>query len=274
MIDENINKLLEKETFQRKDEEAIFSYLSEHPSKELKDKIALKNIGLIGKTMSMHKSFFAGDEYEDLWQEGFIGLYAAIDRYDYKSGYRFSTFSYHYIYRYMYNYLHENKTIRLPRNFTTTMTKINIFSTEYKKKYGKEPSIDEIAKAMNMTAEQVKKICDPNNCLSSLDYIVSREDDDLKLMDLISSNISVENDICFRKDMENLLGILKSKLKEKEYDVLMKRYGFTNDGIPKTLTEIGNEMELSRERVRQIEKKALQKIRRIQNIKEFAPTYD
>ncbi len=271
MIDEKIVKLLEKDTFKKEDEETIFAYLAEHPSKELKDKIALRNIGLITKILKMHKSFMSGEEYEDLGQEGFIGLYTAIDRYDYKSGYRFSTLSYHYIYRYMYNYLNENKTIRLPRHFANIVSQIGVFKAEYIRKHGKDPTIDEIAKHTGISLEQAKIAIDPNNCLASLDYIISKEDDDTKLVDMISSDIDIENEVCSGEDMQMLLALIKSKLKENEYNVLMQRYGFTNNGTPKTLEEIGNELGVSRERIRQIENNALKKLRNLRCIKEYAP---
>lgn len=199
-------------------------------------------------------------DIEDLIQEGNIGLLIALDKYDINSENTFSTYAGYWIKQKMGRYIDENDgTIRIPIHMRQKMRKLKSTITEYEYTYGKTPTNKELADIMNMSVEDIE-IITRNYEVVSINQIVEGTKDITIEDNIIDESINIEEDY-EEKDFADYIKyvISNANLTEKEYNVIKYRYGF--NGKPYTLDEIGKIYNITRERVRQIETKALNKIK-------------
>lgn len=144
MTHDYIKKIAESGTFSREEEVALFTYYEQtNHSVEVKNLIAMKNMGLVNYATVHISEILEYRDKEDLEQQGFLGLYHAIDKFDLSKGVRFSTYALNWIKQYIYRYIFENSMIHLPGHFTILMMKARNYSKEFSQIHGTEPtSID------------------------------------------------------------------------------------------------------------------------------------
>lgn len=210
-----------------------------------------------------------GTEFLDLIEEGNLGLMHAIDKFDPERGYRFSTYASYWIEQSIRRAVEEqSKTIRIPPHAWEALRK---WLKEWEKMHamlGRDPTLAEMAKRMHWTARQVRGVLDAAEAakgIGSLENPLDSSDDNLTMEDMISESTtqSPENLISVLKLHDELQEALK-EIGDRERVILELRHGLTGQS-PMTLEEVGKRLKLSRERIRQIEERALLRLRRVAN---------
>ena len=236
--------------------------LAKKGNKEAQRQILETNLRLVVPTA---KRFLRpGMELMDLIEEGNLGLLQAIEKFDPTKGYRFSTYAVYWIEQYIRKYIEEQSgSIKIPSHAWGKLKRWFRAWNELKEANGREPSLQEMAKELDLSARQVKSIIDTLSAAKGIDSLTSvvYDEEDLTLEDTISDDgkgnphdaiVSNESHANLRESLDNL--------DERDRTVIALRYGL-DDNTPKTLGEVAQIMGLSRERVRQIEERAVRALR-------------
>lgn len=246
--------------------------VKEEHDPEARELMINSNLRLVIAVAAKYTNF--GVSIEDLIQEGNIGLMRAVDMFDYTLGFRFSTYAMWWIRQNMIRCINNSgRTIRIPVHADETIVKLKKIKHKYIQDQGREPTLDEyVANLPDMTPKSVRFYLEIEQRIATVSLSTPiNETEDGTLEDVVAdrSGTTVEEKLARESDAETLQRVMQRVLTEKEYDVLCRRFGIGYGGEAATLEQVGAVYGLTRERIRQIENKALNKLRRAPEMKKM-----
>ncbi len=245
-----------------REEEKELAKRIEQGDEEAREKLASANLRLVISIAKKYRGY--GLDFLDIIQEGNIGLMKAIDKFDWRKGYKFSTYATWWIRQAILKALNnESRTVRVPSHVSSLNRKIDSFIKSRKEETGEKPSTEEIAEELDVDVDKIRNARQAKRESVSLDKPLREDEGDSEALgDVLADDNSPQPEKEAFGDMleDRFKGLLNKALSDREKQILKLRYGL-EDYQPLTLEEVGDVFDISRERVRQLQDRAINKLR-------------